>query len=287
VNSRDDRKEENMAMVSISKISVVGNVRNVPEGCDPNGDPSSFPEEILSGLRELSQSIKEDGLLQPILVKEMGHGSYRVIAGWRRLMACKLAGINLIPASIVKGKKDDEIVLQLVENLQREDLQPLDIAKALSEMKEKTGMTQEAIAKKINKSPAWVSYHIGFTKADPAVVSAIEKGEIGASSARHIASVPKQKQKKVLEKAKKSAKESGKKKVSVSGAKTQATKIKDKAKGKKPTKKVDDRFAEQAPKIIDDFGSSQYGDKGIPKATKSTLMLFLSYLHAKHRLVIK
>lgn len=201
-------------------------------------------------------------------------------------MACKLAGISMVPVSIVKGKKEDEIVLQLVENLQRLDLPPLDVAKALAEMKAKTSMTQEAIAKKINKSPAWVSYHMGLTKADPAVQEALAKGEIGASGARHIASVPKAKQKRVLEKAKKSAKASGKKAVSVSGAKVQAKKIKDQEKGKKP-RKVDDRFAEQAPAILADFGSSQYGDKGLPKSLSTTLMLFLSYLHAKHRLVIK
>ena len=121
--------------ISTLKISLV----------DPKSDqPRKYFDK--DALEELSESIKENGLLQPILVREYGEGRYQIIAGERRYRACKLAGLTDIPAIILD--RDDKAAAQiaLIENIQREDLNPLEEALAYKALKEEYDMTQEELS---------------------------------------------------------------------------------------------------------------------------------------------
>ncbi|HCE79271.1 ParB/RepB/Spo0J family partition protein [Thermodesulfobacterium commune] len=106
---------------------------------------------------ELVKSIKETGILQPILVREKGEGLFECIAGERRLRACKKAGLSEVPA-IIKNLSDEEVlIVALIENLQRKNLNPLEEAIAYKNLVEKFGYTQEEIAAKVGKDRTTVA----------------------------------------------------------------------------------------------------------------------------------
>ena len=100
-------------------------------------------------LVELAQSLKQNGLLQPILVRRKGDGIFELVAGERRLRAARLAGFEKIPALIRNCTDQESMVLALVENLQRDDLNPMDTARAYHRMVNEFGLTQEAIAQQV------------------------------------------------------------------------------------------------------------------------------------------
>ena len=100
-------------------------------------------------LVELAQSLKQNGLLQPILVRRKGDGIFELIAGERRLRAAKLAGFEKIPALIRNCTDQESMILALVENLQRDDLNPMETARAYHRMVNEFGLTQEAIAQQV------------------------------------------------------------------------------------------------------------------------------------------
>ena len=102
-------------------------------------------------LVELAQSLKQNGLLQPILVRRKGDGIFELIAGERRLRAAKLAGFEKIPALIRNCTDQESMVLALVENLQRDDLNPMETARAYHRMVNEFGLTQEAIAQQVGR----------------------------------------------------------------------------------------------------------------------------------------
>ena len=128
------------------KISLIDPKRDQPR--------KYFDKEALE---ELASSISEHGLLQPILVREYGDGRYQIIAGERRFRASKLAGLTEIPALVVE--KDDATAAQLalIENIQREDLNPLEEAMAYKALAEEYHMTQEELSQKIGKSDCFLS----------------------------------------------------------------------------------------------------------------------------------
>ena len=140
-NSLDDKKSAGENVITMLKLVMV----------DPKMDqPRKYFDPEL--LEELSESIKENGLLQPILVREYGDGRYQIIAGERRFRASKLAGLNEIPAIVVESDEKQTAQLALVENIQREDLNPLEEALAYRALADDWGMTQEDISRQIGKS---------------------------------------------------------------------------------------------------------------------------------------
>jgi ParB family chromosome partitioning protein len=102
-------------------------------------------------LDELAKSLKENGVLQPILVRRKGDGIFELIAGERRLRAAKLAGLDKIPALVRNCSDQESMVLALVENLQRDDLNPMETARAYHRMVNEFGLTQDAIAQKVGR----------------------------------------------------------------------------------------------------------------------------------------
>ncbi len=134
-------------------------------------------------LEELAKSIKEYGIIQPIIVKKSIKG-YELIAGERRTKAAKLAGLDKIPA-IIKDFSDTEMMeIALIENIQREDLNPIDEATSISNIIKLRGYTQEEFANKFGKSRSYVTNILGLLKLPEDVKKMVEKKSISMSHAR-------------------------------------------------------------------------------------------------------
>lgn len=155
---------------------------------DPKKDqPRKYFDK--EALEELASSISEHGLLQPILVREYGDGRYQIIAGERRFRASKLAGLTEIPALVVE--KDDATAAQLalIENIQREDLNPLEEAMAYKALAEEYHMTQEELSQKIGKSRSAIANTIRLLELPDEILTLVASGELSAGHARTLLGV--------------------------------------------------------------------------------------------------
>lgn len=135
----------------------------------------NFDEEKLS---ELAQSIKEHGLVQPVLLFEQAPGQYRIIAGERRFRAARLAGLKQIPSIIRDLAENEAEEIALIENIQREDLNAFEEASALARLQEKGGYTQEVLAEKIGKSRPYVANALRLLTLDKEILSMLAAGKI-------------------------------------------------------------------------------------------------------------
>ncbi|NLM50479.1 MAG: ParB/RepB/Spo0J family partition protein [Clostridiaceae bacterium] len=148
---------------------------------DKNQPRSSFDEEKLS---ELANSIKTHGVLQPIIVTKMENGFYKIIAGERRWRAAKIAKLKTIPA-IVKNLSEKEISeLSLIENLQREDLNPIEEAMGYKNLIEKYNYTQEMLSERIGKSRSAIANALRLTNLSEEVKKYVSGGLLSAGHAR-------------------------------------------------------------------------------------------------------
>jgi ParB family chromosome partitioning protein len=138
---------------------------------------------------ELAESIKTHGVLQPIVVHEVAADSYRIIAGERRWRAAKKAGLKDIPAIIRTTDAQSELEIALIENVQREDLNPLEIATAFLKLHDQFQMDYEEIAKKVGKSTSLVANHLRLLRLPKPIKRALVKGKITEGHARAILSL--------------------------------------------------------------------------------------------------
>lgn len=153
---------------------------------NPNQPRIHFNE---TELRELSESIQEHGVLQPLLVRKHGNG-YEIIAGERRYQASKLAGLEELPV-IIKDVNDGEMLaLALIENLQRSDLNPVEEAKGYRQLIDASGMTQEALSKAVSKSRSAITNSLRLLDLPEIVQQMIFEGKLTAGHARAILAVP-------------------------------------------------------------------------------------------------
>ena len=140
------------------------------------------PEEIA----ELAASITETGVLQPIIVRRKGDGIYELISGERRLRASKEAGLETIRAVIRNCNDQEALLIALVENLQREDLNPMETAKAYVRMMKEFGLTHDEIAQKVGCDRSSVANFVRLTNLHPAVQTLVENGSLSAGHAKVI-----------------------------------------------------------------------------------------------------
>ena len=139
-------------------------------------------------LREMADSIKEYGVVQPIIVKK-GIKGYELVAGERRTKAAKLAGLITIPA-IVKDFSDEEMMeIALLENIQREDLNPIDEAESIANIIAMRGLTQEDIARKFGKSRSYITNLLGILRLPKTVQDKVKKGTLSMSHARSLSKI--------------------------------------------------------------------------------------------------
>ncbi len=148
---------------------------------NPNQPRREFDEEAL---QELANSIRELGIIQPITLRKMEHGKYQIIAGERRWRASQRAGLTKIPAYIVTVEDQGVMEMALVENIQREDLNAIEIALAYQHLAETTGMTQAKISERVGKSRAAVTNFLRLLKLPAQVQIALKNHEIEMGHAR-------------------------------------------------------------------------------------------------------
>ncbi len=150
---------------------------------EPNRDQ---PRKVFSdeAIAALADSIREYGVLQPILVRPLGTGMYQIVAGERRWRAARMLGLDEVPVNIKELSDLEAMQIAIVENLQRENLNPLEEASGYSELIEKFGMTQEKVAKLVGRSRSAVANAVRLLTLPESVQKMVESGNLSAGHAR-------------------------------------------------------------------------------------------------------
>lgn len=144
------------------------------------------PEAIL----ELAQSIKELGIIQPVTVRKLGYDRYQLISGERRFRASQVAGLQEIPAYIRIANDEAMLEMALVENIQREELDAIEVAISFQRLLEEVHLTQEALSEKVGKDRATVANYLRLLKLPPEVQMGLRQRQIGMGHARALLAVP-------------------------------------------------------------------------------------------------
>ncbi len=137
-------------------------------------------------LRELAASIREKGILQPIIVSRVGDGSFRIVTGERRWRAAALAGLKKIPALIKNVASKDSLEMALIENIQREDLNPIEAAEAFSRLIIEFNLTQEELSDRVGKERATIANYLRLLKLHEEVKGFIYSGALSMGHAKAI-----------------------------------------------------------------------------------------------------
>ena len=173
---KDERKDK-MTVVQLD----IGHVRP-----NPNQPRKFFDEEALEGLAE---SIKSQGLIQPLTVEEIAPGEFSIIAGERRYRAAKIAGLDKVPAIVVSLSEVQRIQMSLIENIQRENLNAIEEASAYQYLIDHSGYTQEMVAQKVGKSRSAIANSLRLLSLSDKMKDDIVSGAMSAGHARAILSL--------------------------------------------------------------------------------------------------
>ena len=179
------------ALISTDDVSTQGSstINEIPLSqieANPNQPRREFDQ---AALEELAHSIQQLGIVQPITLRQMEDGKYQIIAGERRWRASQLAGLTAIPAYIRTINDENVMEMALVENIQREDLNAIEIALAYEHLLEKSGMTQEKVSERVGKSRAAIANYLRLLKLPAQVQMALQKKEIDMGHARALLSL--------------------------------------------------------------------------------------------------
>jgi ParB family chromosome partitioning protein len=164
-------------------VSNVALKQIIPNRYQPR---TNFVEDELEGL---AQSIKEHGVLQPIVVRRKGDGVYELIAGERRLRAATIAGLSTIPALVRNSNDEKSLALALVENIQRENLNPMEEAKAYSRLMGEFGLTQDLVASSVGKDRSSIANILRLLGLPKEIQQFIESGALSLGHAKVLAGV--------------------------------------------------------------------------------------------------
>ncbi len=150
---------------------------------EPNRDQprKTFSDEAIAALAD---SIREHGILQPILVRPMDTGGYQIVAGERRWRAARMLGLDEVPVNIKELSDMEAMQIAIIENLQRENLNPVEEAAGYNELIEKFGMTQDKVAKMVGRSRSAVANSVRLLSLPDRVIKMLENGDISAGHAR-------------------------------------------------------------------------------------------------------
>lgn len=150
---------------------------------------TSFNEE---SLRELASSIKELGVIQPITVRKLSFNNYQLVSGERRFRASKLLGLETIPAYIRIANDQESLEMALVENIQREDLDPIEIALSYQRLIEDIDLTQEEMSDRVGKNRSTITNYLRLLKLDPIIQTGMRDGFISMGHGRALINVEEQ-----------------------------------------------------------------------------------------------
>lgn len=150
---------------------------------EPNRDQprKNFSDENITALAE---SIREHGMLQPILVRPISTGGYQIVAGERRWRAARMLGLDEVPVNIRELSDIETMQIAIIENLQRENLNPVEEASGYNELIEKFGMTQDKVAKMVGRSRSAIANSVRLLSLPERVLKMVENGDISAGHAR-------------------------------------------------------------------------------------------------------
>ena len=173
-SAKQSQVDGGMLEVDISRI--------IPSSVQPR---KHFPD---SSLRELADSIRENGVIQPPVVRRNGDGTFELIAGERRWRASKVAGLKKIPVIVKDAAEAKTLVLALIENIQREDLTPLETAEAFDHLIKDFNLTQEQMSRKVGKDRATVANYLRLLKLAPEVKGWLSEGLLSLGHAKALLS---------------------------------------------------------------------------------------------------
>ena len=166
--------------------SSIGEIEIDKIFANPNQPRRDFNEDAL---QELADSIKELGVIQPITLRKMDDGTYQIIAGERRFRASQLAGKTTIPAYILKADDEETMEMALIENIQREDLNALEIALAYQQLIEQHNLSQEQLSKRVGKGRATIANFIRLLKLPATIQVALKEKRIDMGHAKALLSL--------------------------------------------------------------------------------------------------
>ena len=172
--------------VRTSGSSSIGEIEIEKIFANPNQPRRDFNEEAL---QELADSIRELGVIQPITLRKMDDGTYQIIAGERRFRASQIAGKTTIPAYILKADDEDTMEMALIENIQREDLNPLEIALAYQQLIEQHNLSQEQLSKRVGKGRATIANFLRLLKLPATIQVALKEKRIDMGHAKALLSL--------------------------------------------------------------------------------------------------
>lgn len=171
---------------------VVGNIIELELDAieiNPFQPRSNFNEDSLN---ELATSIKELGVIQPITVRKLAFNTYQLISGERRLRASKIAGLSVIPAYIRIANDNESLVMALVENIQRHDLDPIEIALSYQRLIDEIQLTQEQMSDRVGKKRSTIANYLRLLKLDPIIQTGIRDGFISMGHGRAMINIENQ-----------------------------------------------------------------------------------------------
>ena len=169
-NFMDAQEEKERQYLPISQV----------ESCSSQPRKQFDPDS----LADLADSIRQHGILQPLMVRKLQSGYYQIIAGERRWRAARMAGLTEVPAVVVEADDRKAMELAMIENLQREDLNPLEEAEGYRTLVEQYGLTQEQAARQVGKSRSAVANALRLLNLTPAVRTLVEDGKLSGGHAR-------------------------------------------------------------------------------------------------------
>ncbi len=185
-NFENPEKEASLIEVEIERI--------LPGIAQPR---TGFDEKAL---KELAQSIKEKGIIQPVILSRTGDGTFRIIAGERRWRAAKIAGLEKIPAIVKDVSPAEAVEIALIENLQREDLDPVETASAFERLLNEFNITQEELSQRVGKDRATIANYLRILKLPDEIKIYLKDGSLTMGHAKAIVSIDdSQKQKEVAQ----------------------------------------------------------------------------------------
>jgi ParB family chromosome partitioning protein len=156
---------------------------------NPNQPRTNFNEEALE---ELADSIRELGLIQPITVRKLGFNRYQLVSGERRYRASQRIGLDRIPAYIRLANDQETLEMALVENIQRQDLDPVEIALSYERLIDEVGLTQELLSKRVGKKRSTITNYLRLLKLDPIIQTGMRDGFISMGHGRALINIESQ-----------------------------------------------------------------------------------------------
>jgi len=183
------RPSENQTVGDVKEQKVPAGINEVPISqiaINPFQPRTDFDELALG---ELADSIKLQGLIQPITVRQVENGTYQLISGERRLRAAKLAGLTEVPAYIRTANDQQMLEMALIENIQRENLNAMEVALSFQRMIEECNLKQEELGERVSKNRSTVTNYLRLLKLPPVIQAAIRDGQLSMGHARSLINV--------------------------------------------------------------------------------------------------